>query len=82
MEGAEPLLAAGAEPLLAAEHVAVSVVAFIGLFEKESERQWVCVDVSHTLIPPPGSVRVSAPGLQFFKIAGTLLALPVSLERR
>lgn len=29
-------------------HVAVSVVAFIGLFEKESERQWVEVDVGQS----------------------------------
>lgn len=35
------------------------LVAFIGLFEKESERQWVCVDVSHKLVPPPGSQRAS-----------------------
>lgn len=82
MEGEEPQLAPGAEPLLVAGHVAVSVVAVIGLFEKESEKQWVCVDVSHKLVPPPGSARVSAPGLQFFKITGILLALPLSLERR
>ena len=66
----------GAEPLLGQWHVAVSVVAFIGWFEKESERQWVCVNINHMLVLPLGSQRAPRWGSSPHKIASSVLEFP------